>query len=407
MLATTPLPRRAAVQYGIAFLGAHLAFMPLLVLLLPRRVESIAPQSANELLSWLLLCGAAMAALAHILAGHASDRWIERNGNRRGLIVIGTAALAVAYLLLSQAGSFGLILAAILLFQLALNIAFAPLGALLADHFADEHKGRMGALMNAALPASSLSVVLVGWLFPEDGAPAFIFTGVLALSCFLPLLANWNLGPLLERPVEQAQSASATSNPTAFDFSLAWFARLCVQLGSAFVFGYIYLYLATLATSGSGQQSATDMLAALAGPASVLALIVTLASGVLSDRAGQRRRPLLLACAGVSLGLFLLAQAEGMALLLAGYVIFQVGLSTFLSIDTALVAQLVSGNRNRGALLGVMNLTNTLPSIIAPGLALLAWQERALQQQLGSLFTICAVLALAGGVGIQFIRTVK
>jgi len=404
--AASPLPRRAALQYGVAYLGAHLAFMPLLVLLLPRRVESIAQQSAGELLSWLLLSGAVMAALAHILAGHSSDRWLERHGNRRGLIAIGAAALAGSYLLLAQAYSFALVMAAILLFQLAVNIAFAPLGALIADHFANEHKGRMGALMNAALPASSLSVVLVGWLFPEDGATAFVFTGVLALAFFLPLLVNWNLGPVQEAQPSPADGPAPDMRRSRLDFSLAWGARLCVQLGSAFVHGYIYLYLATLVASGSGLQSATDMLATLSGPAAVLAIVVTLAIGSLSDRAGQRRRPLMLASVAVALGLVLLAQSQGMAMLLAGYAIFQVGLSTFLSIDTAMVAQLVSGNRNRGTLLGVMNLTNTLPSIIAPGLALLAFHERALQQQLSVLFIACAVLALLGGIGIQFIRTV-
>lgn len=119
MPAASAVPSRlAALHYSLAYLGAHLAFMPLLVLLVPRRIELLAPGQSAEWLSWVLL----------------------------------------------------------------------------ADHFPDHTKGRMGGIMTAALPLSSPSVVLVGWLFPHDGAGAFVFAGALAVACFLPLLLDWWLG---------------------------------------------------------------------------------------------------------------------------------------------------------------------------------------------------------------------
>ncbi len=402
-------PRTAMARYGLAYLGAHLAFMPLLVLLVPRRVESLAPGNAGEWLSWLLLCGACVAGLAHILAGHASDRWLERHGRRRGMIAIGAVVLAGSYIVLSIAQSFAGLMTAILLFQLALNIAFAPLGALLADHFPHSQKGQMGGLMNAALPASSLAVVLVGWLFPQDGNSAFLFTGALACACLLPLLVNWGLGSARTAAIPDSQAPRPLARVARADFSIAWAARLAVQLGSAFVHGYIYLYLAaTLAgNSDDPRFTATSILSTLSAPAAIIAIAATIAAGTLSDKAGKRRFPLSISALAVAAGLLSMAQADGLAVMLVGYVSFYVGLSAFLSIDTALVAQLVSANRNRGTLLGIMNLTNTLPSVIAPGLTLLAYQQSQLQQQLSALFMVCAALALAGAVGIQFIQTVR
>ena len=86
-------PRAAFWLYGLAFLGAHLAFMPLMVLLLPRRVEALAPEGTAEFLSWLLLTGGVVAGIAHLMSGALSDRWFARIGNRRGLISIGCVFL--------------------------------------------------------------------------------------------------------------------------------------------------------------------------------------------------------------------------------------------------------------------------------------------------------------------------
>ena len=402
--------------YALAYLGAHLAFMPLLVLLLPRRVDAVAGADAATMLSWLLLAGASMAALAHIVAGHLSDRWHARHGNRRGLILAGLVALAASYAVLSLAETFAQLLVAMLFYQAALNFAFAPLGALLADHFPDHQKGRMGGLMNAALPASHLSVVIVGMAFPEDRVIAFLVTAGLVVACFLPLLLRWPFATLAAAPGQAGAGAGAAAVPAPIpvttlrtDFALAWSARLAVQLGAAFIQGYIYLYLLETLAIGEAdpQASASRMLATVSGPAAVVAIVVTVLAGSLSDRFGQRRLPLTASALLASLGMVLLSQGADPALFVAGYALFYTGLSAFLSVDTALVAQLVSGSPRRGALLGVMNLTNTLPSVIAPVLTLIAFHDSALQDVLGQLFILCAVLAVLAGIAIQFVRSVR
>lgn len=408
-----PGQSRAAIGlYTLAVLGIYLAFMPVLVLLIPRRIEAFAPENAAVLLSWVLLAGAVMAAAAHILAGHLSDRWLARHGNRRGLAALGAGMLGACYLLLAFANSFAAMLAAILAFQLALNFAFAPLGALLTDHFPDRQKGRMSGLMNAALPASNLAVVAVGIGFAQDSAAAFLVTGTVAVACILPLLIFWPLGTL-HLPAQSVEALVTAPQEVAAnrlrDFRIAWSARLAVQLGAAFVQGYIYLYLIeTLAAPAADPSArASQMLASLAAPAALLAIGATQVAGLLSDRLGQRRRPLAAAAVLVGIGMAILSQADALWPFVAGYTVFYCGLAAFLSIDTAMVAQLVTGHPRRGALLGVMNLTNTLPAIIAPVLTLIAFQTSALVDLLGVLFLGCAVLALLAGGGVLLIRSVR
>lgn len=410
----TRAPSRILIAtYGLACLGVHLAFMPLLVLLLPRRVETLAGDEAATMLSALLLTGGGVAGLANIAAGAISDKWYARFGTRRGLIAIGTAWIGLAYLGFAWASSIEALFAAMVFFQLALNCCFAPLSALLADHIPDQHKGRIGGIANAALPASTLLIIPLAWAFPVDdglalGGMAFAVVGVVAIACILPLLITWKFDHIVEK-AEYAEVQAPAAIPWIMpDFARAWIARLLVQTGAAFVVSYIYIYIATGdGASGWTNVSPSEVIAILTAPSAVLAIFATLLGGVLSDLRAARRGPLLAAALLFAAGLALLASGPEPALFVIAYGLFQVGLAAFLSIDTALVAQLVSGHARRGALLGIMNLSNTLPAVIAPAIALLAFGADEVAHALGWIFAVMAVSAVIAGLLMLTIRSVK
>lgn len=409
---TTALPRPVAWTYGLAFLGVHLAFMPLLVLLLPRRVEALAPGDPATLLSWLLLTGGVVAGLAYILAGAISDLWFDRFGNRRGLIAIGSGLVAISYAGFALAHDEWTLMAALVFFQLALNCCFAPLGAVLADHIPDAHKGRMGGLMNAALPASTLLIAPVTWLFPTDDPRAFLIVGALAVGCIVPLLVCWNMPALAaDRSATTAQvMPPAEGSPAIFaDFAKAWIARLLIQTGAAFVIGYIFLYLTALGAAGSAwaEIDPSKFLALLMVPAALLAILATIASGHVTDLRQARRVPLTIAAIVLAVGLVLLAVVPVPAVFILAYGLFQIGLAAFLSIDTALVAQLLGQHRRRGLLLGVMNLSNTLPAIIAPLFVLMAVGPDQLASALGTIFATFAAGSIVAAGLVLAIRTVR
>ena len=413
------LPFAAYWTYALAFLGAHLAFMPLFILLLPRRVEALAPESTASWLSWLLLTGGIVAGIANVAAGALGDRWLERFGTRRGLIGVGAGLLLFAYVGLAFAASVTQLFAALIFFQIALNCCFSPLGALLADHFPDAVKGRLSGWMTAALPTSSLLVLPVAWLFPSDGYLAFLLTGTVVVLCLLPLLLFWKLGPVIgetqagaardamERDKVDASSRIARASLRR-DFPLAWSSRLLVQTGAAFVIGYIYLYISTVQLQKESWQntSASEVLAALTTPAAILAIIATLVSGYISDRWDKRRRPLFIFACLFAVGLGMLAGTANFVTFLIGYVLIQSALAAYLSVDTALVAQLVGGHAKRGLLLGFMNLSNTLPSVIVPSIALFAFSDNQVASILSAMFAVFAILAILAGGLILLIRGV-
>ena len=77
--------------YGLAYGGAVCAYVPLLTLLLPLKVESIAEADGKvALLSLASIAGALAASVSNILAGMISDRWAGRPfGASRPLGTIG------------------------------------------------------------------------------------------------------------------------------------------------------------------------------------------------------------------------------------------------------------------------------------------------------------------------------
>lgn len=393
--------------YALANLGAHVGFMPLIVLLLPRRVEALAPLGKVELLSWLLLVGGIVASIAHILAGHAGDRWLARRGNRRGLIALGLAALVGAYGLLGLAQDRLLLVIAVILFQAALNLMFAPLGALLADHVEDRRKGLAAGMLNLALPLSGLVVTLLGLWSARDSALPFLVVALLITLMVAPVLLAWPGGLKLhpdDRAAVEKQAPARADLPR--NFALAFAARLLVQLGAAVMLGYLYFYVESIAgaTADFPPGNASRGVAHLSLIATIASLLTGLVAGQVSDMLNRRRLPLVLAALVCAASLGALATLDDWRAIVIAYALFVASLTAFLSIDSAMVAQLVGREPRRGALLGVMNLTNTLPAIIAPGLTL-AYGALVLSSRLfDALLLTTAAAALVAAALIARIR---
>lgn len=394
-----------------------MGFMPLFILLLPRRVETLSPDDAASWLSWFLLIGSIVAGFANMGAGAIGDRWVAKFGNRRGLIAIGAVLLLPAYLWLALADDFPGLLAAIIFYQIALNFAFSPLGALLADHFPDAIKGRLGGLMITAHPASTLLILPIAWLFPADDSWAFLFTGGVVVLCMLPLIVFWRLGQQISaEPDRSAADALVNSTPRAADsssyvtdFTIAWLSRLFIQTAAFFVFSYVFLYLTLMQEKQPEWRgtNASETLAAVTTPAAIVAIGLALFAGFISDRWSSRRWPLLVFAGLLGVSMAILAGAVDIVWFLIGYGLMQAAQAAYLAVDMALFAQLVSGNARRGFLLGIMNLSNTLPSVIVPAIALVVFSDGKEASIFFAIFTSLAFLAFVAGAIVLFIRSVR
>ena len=395
---------RPEALYALAYVGCHISFMPFLVLLLPRRIEAISHTGSDgRLLCLLLLIGGIVASVANIVAGHYSDHAMTRSGNRRATIAIGLGAYLACFAALAVSSQTWVLILGMIGFQIAVNLLFSPMAALLADYVPNHRKGRISGVLNCGLPLANGTVAIIAWIAPHDGLTGFIATAGLTAACILPLLVIWPFGA--------AQRRAATASYPAADLPLRnlglnWTARFLLQLGAVVLTSYLYPYLAFLlhgpmAGSGLNIDATVGWLSLCAGVAACLGAI---AMGQFSDGLPDRRKTLS-ACALLGAAALVgLATAQSWLVFAIGFSLFHVALPAFFAIEAALVAEMVMGYPGRGHVLGYMNLANTLPTVLGAVLALQVSARVSLGAMIAPGLLACAAACVVAGLLVLAIR---
>jgi MFS family permease len=403
-----PAMHRFLALYTSASIGAHIAFVPLLALLLPLKAGVVAPEDKLWLLSITLLAGSVMASLSNVLAGALSDRIFEKSQNRSGQIALSLMLVILSYMTFSRADDPVSLIASILFFQLSFNFLFSPLGALLADRVPDELKGRAAALLNLGMPMATLSIALLSIPgLADEGVRLALIAGAIILT-ILPLV--W----FIRKPAKAIVTKSAGTLPAADsavrkDFLWAWSARLLVQFSGAVMLGYLLYFLQDVVqyTSLFPSERVDQGMGKLTLAATPVTIVFGIFAGTMSDRSGLRRPFLMIAPLAIAAAILTMSLYPSWPVIFICYMVFVCGLTIFLTTDAALVAQLLAGDRARARKLGIMNLTNTIPAIIAPATALLLSGAVMESDALVRLMQIAATLAVLAAFAASRIRTIS
>lgn len=381
-------PDRFVLLYALAWAGGAIAYTPLLTILLPGQIADLAGQSAG--VGWLAritLAGAVAASLGNITFGYLSDI----TGNRRGWIAAG---LLLSCALLPQIGaarSLSAAITAVVSWQLAVNMMLAPLAAWAGDMVPNRHKGMLGGLMAIAPGAGALSGALVTHPALIPGDQRLTLVAALVAACVLPVLL---LTPRLPELVPETD-AQAKPRPDARRTVLEmWIARMAVQIAEATLFAYLLFWLRSLAPAIGENQTAR-----LFSVIMVLSIPVALAAGRWSDRLDRPIVPLAISALVSATGLAGMALARDLVFGMAAYGLFGLASAVFLSLHSSQTLRILPRPARRGRDLGLFNLTNTVPSLIMPWLAITLVPLFGFQ----ALFAILAVLALGAGIMLSAI----
>ena len=380
--------RRFVLLYALAWVGGVIGYTPLLTLLLPMQVDKLVGRALGlDWLAWMALAGAAAASLGGILFGWLSD--VTRN--RRGWIVGGLVLSSLLLVMVGRIDSFGWLIAAIIAWQLSINMMLGPLSALAADFIPDRSKGMLGGLQAFAPGFGALAGVAVTQPGLDFGQARLAAIALMVIVCVLPLMC---VTPPLS--VHKAQfGPMGTAEPLRDRQRRAgrmWLARLCVQLAEATLFAYLFFWLSGLDPKVSDQQ-----IARLFSYVLFLSAPLALAAGRWSDRHDRPIAPLRLSAAISALGLLLMAITRDVQTAMMAYGVFGVSSSVFLALHSAQTLRILPRPEYRGRDLGLFNLANTVPSLIMPWLAMTllpAHGFAALFLLLAALAT-CAALLLA------------
>jgi MFS family permease len=388
--------------YALAYAGLFVSFIPFVSVLLPLKVTAVAdPENRVALLSAAALGGAAVASVANLVFGALSDWTYRERGTRRPWILAGLGLLIVAYALFHWSSDGASMLAAVALLQIAINMMFAPVGAIMADEVPDAQKGLVAGLMGAAHPFSSLVAVgvMLRVVAPE-GMRYVLLCGVIAVLV-LPLLLF-----LSERRDALPEPPPALRVRRRADFARIWVARMFVQIAGNGLSTYgLFYFLAVLGEKIPDKhhaQAASESLAVIFAVVTIVALALTVITGRLSDRMMRRKPFLAVSALTMAGGMAIMAAASSWPVAALGFGAAMSGMSVFLAMQSALAMQLLPSPGHRGRDLGILNLTNTLPAMVAPLLALALSPDKA---GYAPWLLVLALGVLAGGAAAMTVRT--
>lgn len=395
-------PRRSwwfLALYALSYAGGVIAYVPLLTFLLPIKVEELAMVDKVQLLSLATLAGAVVASAANILAGMLSDASVKRGGGRRPWVWGGMIATLASYGVLHLSRSPASLIVGVVLFQFTLNFMIAPLMAIAADEVPDSQKGLLGGLFGAAYPLGALAGIVVT-AFPEltEGGQ-FTIIGGLVLAMTLPFLVVMRRRAPVVEPERGSQFRRRTGRR---NLALVWMARLLVQVAGSILFAYFLFYFETVDRGGLAlaPRDLASKISWLSGAAAILSVLLGVVIGRLSDTSGARKPLLAATVAMLTAGLLIMAWLPQWAPAAVGYVMFSCGVGAFLSVQATYAMHLLPSPQHRGRDLGILNLTNTIPALAAPALAV----ALVTVDDFGPLLLILAVLTALAGALILLIR---
>ena len=387
---TATQSRHFLFLYALAWAGGSISYVPLLTILLPVRVDELALGAGASKVDWLAyiaFSGAIAASAANILFGWLSD--ITRN--RRGWILGGLLWSCILLVALPLAKDLFPLIALIVIWQCGINMMLGPLGAWAGDSVPDSQKGLLGGLLAFAPPIGALSGAIVTIPGLASADQRLWLVAAMVAGAVLPVVL---FGRPRKFPELMAGDTAKSDHPFAhFKGDAAvqrmWLARLLVQIAEAALFAFLYFWLRSLDETFGDNRTATVFTIALAA-----AIPVALLAGRWADRRNRPIFPIALAAIVSAGGLLVMGLAPGIQVAIAGYLIFGIASTAFLSLHSAQTLRVLPRPENRGRDLGIFNLTNTVPSLIMP------WLTLGLVPVFGfsGLFLLLALLAFLAGL---------
>ena len=389
---------------SLSTLAVFMAFMTPIQILLPLQLEHIDPGHKSTALAWVTGAGALVAVVANPIAGALSDRTVSRWGRRRPWIVGGALAGAAGLALTAAQHSVLGVALGWCVAQAGLNCMLAGVTTPVADTVPvgqrAEVSGWTGIMQSFGLVFGALlTTLLFTGVWSGYGSLALL-TVVLALPFAVrfpePVLPR-ALRPVLDlRRILAGLWISPSVHP---DFAWAWLTRFLINLGNALGTLYLLFYLTDSVHYG---DPGTGVL--------ILTVIYTLCAGLtavpvgrISDRLGRRKPFVFISCVVMAVAAVLLALVHTWTAAMAAAAVLGAGFGIYLAVDQALVTQVLPAALDRAKDLGVINVANSGPQVLAPALAapIVAW--------LGgytALYLATAVVTVLGGVLVRNVRSV-
>lgn len=402
---TRPVSRWWVLWLSLVSIGVWSGFFGPIQVLLAQQAAAVTPDSKELTLSLVTGTGAAVSTVLNPLWGAFSDRTVLRVGRRLPWVAGGLVGAVVAMTVLSAVDSVVGMVLGWALAQAALNAMLAAITATVPDQVPVAERGTVGGWLAIA---QTLGVVAGSGIAAATGsiAAGYLATAGALVLLSLPYLLDSRDVALSseERPPFQLGRfvRGFWVSPRRYpDFGWAWLTRFLMNLGNALVILYLLYYLQD-AVDLTDEQ-AEDGVFWLTGLYGVTTVVTAIAGGAWSDRVG-RRKPFVIGSGLVAaVALLLLAFVTTWPGAIVGAVLLGIGFGTYTAVDFALITQVLPSAADRAKDLGVINIANALPQVLAPAVAAAVL---ALGLGYSGLYLLAALVSVLGSWLVVNIRSV-
>jgi MFS family permease len=401
---TVRVPVGWTSRFTLLWFGFWMAWLVPVQLVLPNQFAAL--DAAHKVRDFGIANGAAgvVALIALPVAGALCDRTRSRWGRRRVWMAAGVVVLAVSIVALGPQRSWAGVMICWMFASLGFSIASAGLFAAVADQVPVSQRGVIsGAIFGPQAAGLLVGLVLLAVVITGT-ASGYLVLAVAVLICSAPFVARYRdsppagaIMPLSARALTEAIWVSPRAHP---DFAWAFGGRVAVNVGNALGTTYLLYFF----TNGLHLKDPDTALLYVTAIYLVFTLITTYGGGVLSDRTGQRRVFVAVAAVlqGIAAVLLVIWPSFSTTLIAGGFL--GAGYGAFLSVDQALVTQVLPDAETRAKDLGIMNIGNNVPQALAPVAAAL------IIDQLGGyrvLFAFAGLFTFLGAVMVYRIRSIR
>ena len=401
------LVRISLFWFGLSFLWGGMNIQ-----LLPTRVpELVDDEIKGTAIGAIVVVGLIVAIIVQPMAGAFSDRVRLRWGRRRPIMAAGIAASIPCLLFVAYAPNYGLLFVAMVLLQIAANIAHGPYQGVIPDQVPREVRGRASGFFGLANLMGTLVGAGVAGRVAQHGR-----RGPGAQPLLRPRALHHHGGPgrILRSP---PGSPAREQRPPARRFhskaflsevrvrlreltqrsAFAWLmlSRLLYFMGLQAMDNFIQLFLKGDQVDGGLAESdaefkTTIVLAAVL----VTALIATVPAGWLADRYGKLR----LVAAAAALGLIsaaVLMTSQSFVQVVIFAAVLGVGVGLFTAADWAVAIDLIPDQRAPGLYMGLSNVATAGGdglATLSAGIALDLFGYRAVFAMMAIFFALSLVV---------------
>ncbi|MER6663648.1 MFS transporter [Amycolatopsis japonica] len=337
--------------------------------LLPKQAELLDAANKEAVFSLVTGIGAVVALIANPAVGLLSDRTCSARGRRHPWTAAGAAVAAAGLLVLAFAPNVAVMVLGWCLVQAGLNGMLAMLVSAIADRVPVPQRAQVGGLVGIAqMLGTVLGAVVVVVMLDLAGLPlgyAVCAAVVLAGAAAFVLRTPDARLPVAFRPSARTRDVLANlwiSPRRHPDFAWAWGCHFMINLGNAFGTLYLLFFLKD-AVHYEDPDTGLLIMMGLYGAALVVGALI---AGHFSDKTGRRKPYVLAASAVMAVAALLLVVWQNWTAALAASPLLGVGFGAYMAVALAMLTQVLPTAQDRAKDLGVINIANSLPQVVAP-----------------------------------------